>query len=347
METTSHQLAVVILNYNGKNHLEKYLPSVVQYSSNHHIIVADNASTDDSVEFLRAHYPQIELIQNKENGGFAQGYNEALKQVQAKYYMLLNSDVEVTENWLDPMLNLLESNPKIAGCQPIVKSYKEKDKYEHAGAAGGFLDTDYYPFCRGRIFDQTEENNQLYNTTREIFWATGACMLIRAKDFHAVGGFDETFFAHMEEIDLCWRLKRLGKSFFVVGESTVYHLGGGTLNYMSPKKTFLNFRNSLFMITKNHEGFLLGKLFKRMVLDGLATIQFLLSGQFAHILALIKAHFSFYAHLPEMLKKRKSFKKNPEISFNEAGLYNRSIIWDRFVKKMTHFSDLKEENFAK
>jgi GT2 family glycosyltransferase len=340
-----HKLAIVILNYNGRKHLETYLPSVVEHSGTHKIIVADNASTDDSVAFLKAHYPQIELIINPNNGGFAQGYNEALKLVDAEYYLLLNSDVEVTPNWIEPLLSFLENNPNASGCQPIVLSYLNKDKFEHAGAAGGFLDKHYYPFCRGRIFENVETNSGQYNSDIEIFWATGACMLIRAEHFHKVGGFDSTFFAHMEEIDLCWRLKQLGHSFHAIGTSTVYHLGGGTLNYMSPRKTFLNFRNSLFMITKNHDGWLFPKIFSRLCLDGLATIQFLVSGNFAHIWSLLLAHWSYYAHLGEMLKKRKAFRKEFKTQFNKNGHYRKSIIVDKFLRKKIKFSQLKSEDF--
>ncbi len=347
LENYKHRVAVVILNYNGKNHLKKYLPSVVRYSSNYHIVVADNASNDDSVAFLKTDYPDIELIQNEHNGGFAKGYNDALKHVDAEYYILLNSDVEVTENWVEPLLEILESDTTIAGCQPIVNSYVDRTKFEHAGAAGGFLDRDYYPFCRGRIFEQVETDEGQYNSTREIFWATGACMMIRAKDFHEAEGFDTSFFAHMEEIDLCWRLKKMGRKFFVVGNAQVFHLGGGTLNYMSPKKTFLNFRNSLFMITKNYDGLLFPKLFKRLILDGLATLQFLISGQFKHILALLQAHFSFYAHLPELLKKRKNLKAHSGQKFNSSGLYKKSIIVERYLRHKTKFSQLQEQHFEK
>ena len=341
-----HKLAIVILNFNGRRHLETYLPSVVAHSGEHKIIVADNASSDDSVGFLRSHYPQIELIINPNNGGFAQGYNEALQHVDAEYYILLNSDVEVTQNWIEPLLAFMESNPNASGCQPIVLSYLNKEKFEHAGAAGGFLDKHYYPFCRGRIFDHVEENTGQYNSDREIFWATGACMLIRAEHYHKVGGFDATFFAHMEEIDLCWRLKRLGHGFHAIGASTVYHLGGGTLSYMSPRKTFLNFRNSLFMITKNHDGLLFPMIFIRLFLDGLAAIQFLIQGNFIHIWALLKAHVSFYQHLGEMLKKRKSFRKQFEIQFNKSGLYLKSIIVDKFLRKKQLFSMLRETDMS-
>lgn len=341
----SHKLAIVILNYNGRKHLETYLPSVVAHSGEHKIIMADNASTDDSVDFLRAHYPQIELIINPSNGGFAQGYNEALQHVDAEYYILLNSDVEVTPNWIEPMLELMEGDSNISGCQPKIKAYLNKSKFEHAGAAGGFLDKNYYPFCRGRIFDFTEEDTGQYDCNREIFWATGACMMIRASHFHKVGGFDAVFFAHMEEIDLCWRLKRLGHRFFAVGNSNVYHLGGGTLNYMSPQKTFLNFRNSLLMIVKNHDGFLFPKIFKRLCLDALAGVRFVFAGQFTHIWALFKAHLSLYAQWNVMLRKRKAFKKQFQIQFNAKGLYSKSIIAERFLKGKTRFEQLTPEDF--
>lgn len=345
MEITRHKLAIVILNFNGRMHLETFLPSVVQHSGVHKIIIADNASTDDSLTFLKEFYPQIELVINPSNGGFAQGYNEALKEVDAEYYILLNSDVEVTPNWIEPLLAFMEEHPNASGCQPIVLSYLNKEKFEHAGAAGGFLDKNFYPFCRGRIFDHVEENHGQYNNNLEIFWATGACMLIRAEHFHKVDGFDSTFFAHMEEIDLCWRLKRLGHSFYAIGGSKVYHLGGGTLSYMSPRKTFLNFRNSLFMITKNHDGWLLPKILSRLCLDGLATIQFLLSGNFSHIWSLLKAHWSFYTHLNEMLYKRKTFRSKFKIQFNPKGLYSKSIIIDKFLRQHDVFSKLKPEDF--
>lgn len=347
MENYTDKIAIVILNYNGVEHLKTFLPSVIQFSKGHRIIIADNCSTDHSIEYIQNNYQNIEIIRNHQNGGFAQGYNDALTQIKAEYYVLLNSDVEVSPNWLAPLEKLMDSDEKIAGCQPIIKSYLNKSLFEHAGAAGGYLDVDYYPFCRGRIFEKTERDENQYNTTTEVFWATGACMMIRSNLYHKVGGFDQTFFAHMEEIDLCWRLKRLGYKFFSVADSNVYHLGGGTLNYMSPKKTFLNFRNSLFMITKNYDGFLPSKVLKRLSLDGLATLQFLLSGQFVHILSLLKAHFSYYRHLPEMLNKRKAFKREHKIQFNKVGLYKRSIIFDKFILKKNTFSQLNPRDFIK
>lgn len=338
------KVAIVILNYNGVKHLEQFLPSVVEHSAAHEIIIADNASTDNSVSFLQQHYPNLRIIQNSSNGGFAAGYNEALRQVDAAFYILLNSDVEVTQYWIEPMLELLENDEQISGVQPIINCFLTKSKFEHAGAAGGFLDQNYYPFCRGRIFNTTEENFGQYNTDIEVFWATGACLMIRSKDFHSVGGFDASFFAHMEEIDLCWRLKKIGKKFFVAGQSKVYHLGGGTLSYMSPTKTFLNFRNSLFMITKNHDGLLLPMLMKRLCLDGLASFQFLFSGHLSHIFSLLRAHYSFYKHLPELLNKRKALRSQSEKK-SLTRLYRKSIILDRYFRKKNRFSDLNKTDF--
>jgi GT2 family glycosyltransferase len=336
-------LAIVILNWNGKDFLHKFLPTLVKHSGNHEIIVADNCSTDDSISFIKEHFSQIRIIQNTENGGFAKGYNDALKKIEAELYLLINSDIEVTENYLIPLLKIME-NDSIAGCQSKVLSYSQKDKFEHAGASGGFLDRNFYPFCRGRILNHIEEDHLQYEEKKEIFWATGACLLIRSKLFHEVGGFDEDFFAHMEEIDLCWRLKRLGYSFYVEPASKVYHVGGGTLPYLSPKKTFLNFRNSLFMITKNYQGLLFCKLFYRMSLDGIAAIMFLLQGNFKHFLAVFNAHVDFYKNISSMLAKRKKFTPNPNL-FNSKGLYKGSILWATYFKRISKFSKLNMRLF--
>ena len=332
-------LAVVILNWNGKKFLEKFLPSVVEYSAPYRVIVADNASTDDSVEFVQLNFPSVEIIQNEFNGGFAKGYNDALQQIDTDYYILLNSDVEVTPNWIAPLIEQMQDK-QVAGCQPKIKSYNDKTKFEYAGAAGGYLDKDYYPFCRGRIFDTLEEDRGQYNDTVEVFWTSGACMLIRADLYHQVGGLDEDFFAHMEEIDLCWRLKLLGYKFMAVGSSEIYHVGGGTLNYLSPKKTYLNFRNSLYMIAKNHEGWRTGKLFWRLSLDGLAAIRFLLSGKFSHIYAVLLAHIDFYKKVGIMKKKRHKFKTQQQLEPNLSGIYPKSILWMRFAKKIDSYSKL-------
>jgi GT2 family glycosyltransferase len=336
-------LAIVILNWNGKHFLEKFLPAVCDFSGNAKIILADNASTDDSVDFMRRHYPGIQILQNDSNGGFAKGYNDALKQVDAEFYLLLNSDIEVTPNWTEPLLHMMQ-NPEVAGCQPKVLSYHDKTMFEHAGAAGGMLDRNYYPFCRGRIFDKFEHDEGQYDEAADIFWATGAALLIRSELYHKAGGLDEAFFAHMEEIDLCWRIKKMGYTFKVVPSSTIYHVGGGTLPYLSPKKTYLNFRNSLYMLVKNHEGLLFPKLFQRMVLDGIAGIRFLLRGEWKHLASVFNAHMAMYKHLPVLMKQRKEIRQL-EGRFNPSGLYKGSILWARYVQKVTKYSDLDQRRF--
>ena len=338
-----NQIVIVILNWNGSDFLSKFLPSVLKYSGDARIVVADNASTDGSVSFLKENYPNVELVINDSNGGFAKGYNDALKKVDSPYYLLLNSDVEVTEGWLVPLLAAMKDD-KVAGCQPKVLSYNDKNRFEHAGACGGFLDHNYYPFCRGRIFQTTEKDTQQYDHETEVFWTSGACMLIRSEVFHQVGGFDEDFFAHMEEIDLCWRIKRLGHGFKIIPSSRVYHVGGGTLSYFSPKKTYLNFRNNLFMITKNHEGMLFFKLISRGILDGMAAVMFLLTGKPQHFMAVFNAHLSFYGKINTMLKHRKKLKASSS-HFNETGLYHGSILWAKYFKKIKEFNKLNMRFF--
>lgn len=335
--------AIVILNWNGRNHLETFLPSVVKHSVGARIIVADNASTDDSISFLRANYPSIEIIQNASNGGFAKGYNDALQHVDSELVLLLNSDVEVTENWLEPLLEIMKDET-VAACQPKVLAYERRTEFEHAGASGGFLDRNYFPFCRGRIFQLTETDNHQYDAQAEVFWTTGACMLIRSECFHDVRGFDEDFFAHMEEIDLCWRLKRKGYRFIANPDSVVYHLGGGTLSYRSPRKTFLNFRNSLYMLTKNHQGMLFPKLFWRLCIDGLAAIVFLLKGEFKQFGAVFKSHMAFYGKLGTFLRKRKELK-SVSGKFNAAGLFRGNILWNRHAKGVKTFDRLNQRLF--
>lgn len=339
------ELAIVILNYNGKNYLEQFLPNVIKYSSDAEIIIADNKSTDNSLQFLKENYPTIKVIVNQINGGFAKGYNDALKKLDFKYYLLLNSDIEVTEGWLNPLLETI-NNEKIAACQPKILSYQNKNKFEHAGACGGFLDRNYYPFCRGRILEHTEFDNNQYDYSQEIFWASGACLLIKAELFHKLNGFDEDFFAHMEEIDLCWRLKKIGYQIYVNPLSKVYHVGGGTLNYMSPFKTYLNFRNSLFMILKNHDGIYIFKIFKRLVLDGIAGALFLIQGNPKHTSSVIKAHFSFYKLFFKMLTKRKFIKRESK-EINNVGLYKGNILWAKYFKRINSFDKLNFRLFSK
>lgn len=338
-------VSIVILNWNGRNFLEKFLPSVLAYSKDAKIVVADNNSTDDSFDFIVNNYPSISIIKNEQNGGFAKGYNDALKQISSKYYLLLNSDIEVTENWLTPLVNVMKDS-NIAGVQPKVLSFQNKHQFEHAGASGGYLDRNYFPFCRGRIFEQFEDDHGQYDGATEIFWATGAALLIRSELYHKVGGLDEDFFAHMEEIDLCWRIKKLGFTFHVEPSSVVYHVGGGTLPYSSPRKTFLNFRNSLFMIVKNHEGLLLPKLFYRLCLDGIAGLRFILRGEFQHFFSVLKAHKELYMNLSSLLKKRKTIKASTVVK-KQTALYNGSILWAKYFKGIKKFSDLNQRLFNK
>jgi GT2 family glycosyltransferase len=321
------KIAVVILNWNGQQLLAQFLPSVLQYSEDVDIYVADNASTDTSVSFLKQTFPQVKIIQNTSNDGYAKGYNEALKQIDADVFCLLNSDIEVTPNWLSPIISEFETHLETAIVQPKILDYKNKSYFEYAGAGGGFIDTFGYPFCRGRIFDSIEKDTGQYNDTISIFWASGACFCIRKLAFEALNGFDESYFAHFEEIDLCWRAYNKGLQTKYVGTSTVFHVGGATLKVQNPKKTYLNFRNSLFTITKNAHGFLLGLIVIRLVLDGIAGLKFLLGFKWSHFSAILKAHFSFYNHLPRLLKERKQLPQKNNYS------KTTSIVWSYFVRK--------------
>lgn len=327
-------LAIVILNWNGKKLLQDFLPSVVTCSPEASIYVADNASTDDSISYLKTQYPDINIIKNKENGGYAKGYNDALKHVNADIFCLLNNDVEVTENWLLPIISEFKNNPNTAIIQPKIKDYKNKTHFEYAGAAGGFIDKYGYPYCRGRIFDTIEEDKNQYNDTTTIFWASGACLFIKRDVFNELEGFDDMFFAHMEEIDLCWRAFNLGYTTKYVGKSTIYHLGGATLQNTNPKKTYLNFRNSLFMLTKNIKKSLFSLIFTRLVLDGIAGVKFLFAFKPTHTFAIIKAHFSYYYHLPKLLKQRKKLAKSDKYA-NQT-----SIVWAYYVNKQKTFDCL-------
>jgi GT2 family glycosyltransferase len=326
--------AVVILNWNGKALLEEFLPSVTRYSDSATVYVADNASTDASVAFIKEHYPDVKLIINSGNFGFAKGYNEALKQVEEEYYVLLNSDVEVTENWLQAPINLFESNNSVAIIQPKILDFKNKSMFEYAGAAGGYIDKYGFAYCRGRIFETIEEDRGQYNDNVPIFWASGACFFIRKSTFRSLGGFDEDFFAHQEEIDLCWRAFNEGYKAMYCHESVVYHVGGATLSTGSPRKTFLNFRNSLWMMTKNlPAGQLFPTLFIRLIFDGIAGIRFLLHGEMANLWAVLKSHFYFYLRLPHFLKVRKSKQYKNYYKIN-------SIVHRYFVKGGKVFDSL-------
>ncbi len=335
------KIAVVVLNWNGQKFLEQFLPTVIKYSSIAQIIVADNHSTDTSVSYLKSNFPEVIIIQNPHNDGFAKGYNTALKQVQAEYYVLLNSDVEVTPNWLEPIITLMDLNKNIAACQPKILDFHKRHLFEYAGASGGFIDTYGYPFCRGRIFNDLEEDTNQYNDSMEVFWATGACLFIRSDAFWKVGGFDNDYFAHMEEIDLCWRLRNIGYQIYVEPKSIVYHVGGGTLHKLSPTKTFLNFRNNLTTLTKNSSpSFLFFKIIYRMILDGVAAFKFLIEGKGSHFIAVIKAHFSFYAQLQSTLKKRKAMKAIPKFIHTDSGIFKKNIVYLHFIKGLKTFSEI-------
>ncbi len=332
------KIAIVILNWNGEVLLERYLPSVIQYSGDADIYVADNASTDGSVDFLKRNYPQIQIIQNKVNGGFAKGYNDALRYVNADIYCLLNSDVEVTPNWLKPIRTAFETIPEAAIIQPKILDLLRKDYFEYAGAAGGFIDQLGYPFCRGRIFQELEKDMGQYDDTREIFWATGACMFIKSEVYKNLGGFDEDYFAHQEEVDLCWRAKNAGYKIYYIGASKVYHLGGSTLSNMNPKKTYLNFRNSLFSITKNlprRKAFLI--IFLRLLLDTVAGLRFILQFKFNHCFAIFRAHLNFYAKFARMYKKREKH------NFIKKYYVTKSIVWSHFVHHIKKFNILVKD----
>lgn len=331
------QVAVVILNWNGRKFLEKFLPSVIEYSGNARIIVADNASTDDSVEWLKNHCASVEILLNDKNYGFSKGYNEALKRVDAPYYILLNSDIEVRPGWIQPLLRTMQSDPQIAACQPKLLAYHDKNSFEYAGGAGGFIDNLGYPFCRGRLFQTLEEDRGQYDDPREIFWATGACMMVRADLYHAFGGLDNDFFAHMEEIDFCWRMKNAGYKVMYCPESSVYHVGGGTLPKNSSRKTFLNFRNNLILLYKNLPPAEIPRVFMlRFILDIVASLKFLSEGYYKDYFAVFKAYIAFYSSLPTNKIKRSGIPHR-----NVTGIYPGSLVWAYYVKGKRKFSELK------
>ena len=328
------KIAVVILNWNGMKLLEQFLPSVVQYSPEAIVFVADNASTDDSISFVKANFPTVQIIKNDYNFGFAQGYNEALKNVDADIFALVNSDIEVTENWLQPIIETFKNEPQTAIIQPKILDYKRKEYFEYAGAGGGFIDKYGYPFCRGRIFETLEKDNGQYNDSCDIFWASGACFFIRSSVYKELNGFDADFFAHQEEIDLCWRAFNNNHIVRYNGNSIVYHVGGATLKEGNPKKTFLNFRNSLLMLTKNlPKESLFQVLFSRMILDGIAGIRFLFQGHFLHTIAVLKAHFYFYHLLSINYKKR---KKTQLKTYYKV----KSIVYSYYIKRGIVFGKL-------
>ncbi|HPW90494.1 MAG TPA: glycosyltransferase family 2 protein [Paludibacteraceae bacterium] len=324
--------AVVILNYNGKKLLETLLPKVIAYSPEAEVIVVDNASTDGSIELMETIFREIRLIKHPRNLGFAAGYNEALSKIKADYYVLLNSDVEVTENWLIPLITYMNKHPRTAACQPKIKDYYKRTHFEYAGACGGYIDNYGYPFCRGRILDTIEADNGQYDTNTDIFWATGACLFIRSEKYHKVGGLDERFFAHMEEIDLCWRLKARGNAIVCIPESTVYHMGAQTLNKEHPRKTFLNFRNNWLMLYKNSPKNISKILFARLFLDWAAALHLLVQGKFANAFAIIRAEFDFLSKYRHFHYDRQNNLHLTKI-LHPKGQYRGLMLWQYYVKK--------------
>lgn len=334
------KVAIVILNWNGKKFLSQFLPDLIQHTpeSLAEIIIADNGSTDDSVAFLQQAYPQLQIILLEKNYGFAEGYNRALSKLENPYLMLLNSDVEVTEHWLEPLVNYMDQHPEVAACQPKVRAYYDKEKFEHAGGCGGYIDKYGYPFCRGRIMRITEKDHGQYNDIASIFWATGACLLIHTHEYTRAGGLDGRFFAHMEEIDLCWRLRSRGKTIVCIPASTVYHVGGGTLQKGSPFKTYLNFRNNLLMLYKNlPEEELKSVMRIRWWLDTLAEIRFLLFGDWKNFMAVVKARSDYRKMRIEMVSDRQT-NLSLSVSKHIPERFEKSLLYAFYVRKIYSFS---------
>lgn len=339
------KVSVVILNWNGRKLLEQFLPSVISYTSGiADIVVADNCSTDDSISYLKEYYPDVKLIELDKNYGFAEGYNRALTQIEAEYFVLLNSDVEVTENWLSPIIHFLDENQDVAAAQPKIKSYRDKSSFEYAGAAGGFIDKYGYPFCRGRIFSTLEKDNGQYDQTIDVLWASGACFAIRSRDYMETGGLDASFFAHMEEIDLCWRLNARGRRVVCFPESTVFHVGGATLDSESPRKTFLNFRNNLLMLYKNLPNSEFRKIYRiRKVLDRIARFQFLLTGKSENAKSIKEAYRDF-EEICHQYDEVRIDNLNKTIVEKLPTIYPFSIINSYYVKGCKIYSSLKNFN---
>lgn len=332
------KVAIAILNWNGAELLQKFLPNILEFSGNADVYVIDNASTDNSIEVVKEQFPQVQLIENQKNYGFTGGYNKGLQYIEADVYCLLNSDVKVTKNWLEPILQLFKENENIAIVQPKILDLNQPGYFEYAGAGGGFIDKLGYPFCRGRIFQALEKDKGQYNDTTEIFWATGACMFIRSEVFKELGGFDEDYFAHQEEVDLCWRAKNAGHSVYYVGQSTVYHMGGFTLQNSNPHKTFLNFRNSLYTIVKNLPPRSAWPIvFARLLLDGIAAVRFLLQFRGRHAWAIFRAHLSFYRNFRTIYNKRE--KTNFLLKYYPV----KSIVWSHFVHQVSNFNILVKD----
>lgn len=331
-------LSIVLLNFNGKIYLERFLPDVVRYSQPYEVVLVDNGSTDGSADFVKTHFPSVKLIQFEENHGFCGGYNKAVPFIESDYMVLLNTDVEVTENWIEPVYQFLKENPDYKAAQPKIRDQKDKSKFEYAGAAGGFIDHLGYPFCRGRIFQRIEEDHGQYDEIRDVFWASGSCLFVKREAYLTLGGLDHEFFAHMEEIDLCWRIWNSGKKVAVVPASTVYHVGGGTLKKANPRKTYLNFRNGLSILIKNErKSSLLWKLPLRILLDYSAVLKFTLESGPKHGLAILRAHWY------NTIKFRSVWKRRVIVSKHRLPRYYRSIAWEYFVRRNKTFNRLRPD----
>lgn len=343
-----HRVAIAILNWNGESFLRQFLPDVVLHSSQvADVVVIDNASTDGSLDYIRAHHPEVRLISLPRNYGFAGGYNRGISQLDHEFVVLLNSDVEVTPGWIEPLVRYADNEPGLVACQPSIRNYQDRSWFEYAGAAGGYIDKDCFAFCAGRIFYAFEKDEGQYTGNEEVFWASGAALFIRREAYALVGGLDEDFFAHMEEIDLCWRLKNRGWKVGACRESLVYHVGGGTLDRLHPFKTYLNFRNNLYLILKNYRGPLLAhRLLRRMALDGIAGLRFITEGNWAYFRAVLRAHGSFYKNFRIMLRKRR--EEAPHVhSPNLAGWYTGSILFAFFIQGRRQLSQLPAHLFLK
>ena len=333
--------AVVILSYNGIKWHDHFLPKIVaEAHTGYDVIVVDNASTDDTLRHVQVNFPSVKTLQIPVNFGFANGYYEALKQIKAKYYVLLSADFEVTEGWFPPLHKAMERDEMLAACQPKIRYWRDRECFEYAGAGGAFMDKYGYLFCRGRIFFDIEKDNGQYNDNIEVFWASGGCFMVRADLYHQLGGLDNDFYAHMEEVDLCWRFKNAGYKIGYIAASLVYHVGGSVISYGSPQKLYYNFRNNLILLIKNEKGSKLVWLFPfRLLLDGVAGLRLLLTGNFKQTYTIMKAHFHFYSELGKWLERRRENKKMITTR-NETGIYTRSIVWDYFLLRRKKFTDL-------
>jgi GT2 family glycosyltransferase len=335
-------IAVAVLSYNGKDLHRDFFPELIaQANGLYEVVLIDNASTNGTAEYVRNHFPEVKIVQLAVNKGFANGYYVGLQLIKAKYYVLLSADFEITPNWIEPLHTFMEANPSYAACQPKIKYFKDKKMFEYAGAGGGFMDKHGYMFCRGRMFFTLEEDKGQYNDTRQVFWAGGGALFVQSRVYHQVDGLDKDLYAHMEEIDLCWRIQSLGYKIGYVGASTVYHIGGSVISYGSPQKLYYNYRNSLVLLWKNVPLPQLLWLFPlRLVLDGVSGVQALLQGKFIDVLTIIKAHFHFYASIPKWTSKRKQIVRKENVYNNSPVIYRKSVVLDYFLRKKKYFTDL-------